>query len=452
MKNHTREGLIYSYVIINPLSLMRYMKSSPKKYLKTFWSNKTKILLILLTAAFIFLRFYELLERTHLGWDQADSAWAAKSILVDNPFRLEGVPIKGNTSIYMGPLYYYLIAPFYYFTNLDIIAAPIFAGVISLISVAIFFFISKKLFNIQIALIALFLYTFSFEIITFDRGQAAFVLIPTLSYMVFFFLYKIITGQAKYILALAAAIGFGFHVSITSIFYPLIVLLALPFFPRTKKTIRYILIGILIFFLFLSPMFFAMFYATHPTSNNFTNYLNTYYHGFHIRRLLQIAYDAFISFQDIFQYQLLRPLSFIIPILFVFFYAVKKPSRNRMLFSYLACLWIVIPWIVLGTYSGELTDYYFSLPRDIAFVMVAFLLNYLYTKRHVVLKGVVVIIFVSYAFYNLFLFSKGPYGNFLALTSMVKDTIRNKQIMEFKDRDPSFYIYYISTYSHARVR
>jgi 4-amino-4-deoxy-L-arabinose transferase-like glycosyltransferase len=424
---------------------MKFMKSASKRPLQFFWSNKTKIFLILLTVAFIFLRFYELLERADLGWDQADSAWAAKSILIDNPLRFEGVPIKGNTSIYMGPLYYYLIAPFYYFSNLDIVASPIFAGVISLISFVVFFTISKKLFNTNIALIALFLYTFSYEIITFDRVQAAYVLIPTLSYVVFFFLYKVITGHEKYILALAAAVGFGFHVSITSIFYPMIILFTLPFFPKTKKTIAYLLIGLLLFFLFLSPMPYAMFYAKQPTSNNFTNYFNTYYHGLHLRRLLQLLNDAFISIADLIHYQVLRPLAFVIPPLFIFLFSFQKRSRKRLLFSYMVCLWVVVPWVVLATFSGELTEYYFSLPRDIALVMMAFLLASLYTKRHFVLKGLTAVILISYALYNLYLCSQSPYGNFFPLKAMVNETIRNKQIMQFKDRDPSFYIYYVST-------
>jgi 4-amino-4-deoxy-L-arabinose transferase-like glycosyltransferase len=421
------------------------MKKIPQKYV-TFWLNhKSKILFTLLTIAFILLRFYQLTERAHLGWDQADSAWAAKSILEDNLLRLEGVPIKGNASIYLGPLYYYLIAPFYYFTNLDFIASPIFAGFVSVISFLLFFLITKKLFDTNTALIALWIYTFSLAVLKLDRAQAAYALIPIISYAIFYFLYKILTGQEKHILSLAAVLGFGFHIHLTTIFYPVIILLTLPFFPRTTKTVRYILLAIPLLMVFLAPMLYAMFFAKQATSNNFTNYGNTYYHGFHIRRVLQISHDAFISFQAIVQFQILRPLVFLIPPLFFFLYYMKKPKRNRLLFSYLLSLWIVVPWILLATYSGELTDYYFFLPRNIAIAIFAFLLMHLYTKKSVLLKGVVVLLLVSYAVNNLIVFSQTGHGNFLAIKKYVNDTIRMKQTIEFKDRDPAYYLYYMST-------
>lgn len=403
---------------------------------------------LLLLSIFIFLRFYELPERADLGWDQADSAWAAKSILVDNPFRLQGVPIKGNAGMYMGPLYYYLITPFYFFTNLDMLAAPIFAGVVSIISFVIFFYITKKLFGLNVTYIASFFYIFSIGVMVSDRVQAAYVLIPIVSYVGFYFLYKLITGNEKYILFLAAIIGFGFHVHFTTVFYLPIILLTIPFFPRTKKMLLYLLLAIPIFLLFISPMLYSLFIPKNSAGNSIGSYLTESYHGLHPTRILQLSHDAFISFEGILQFQILRPFVFLVLPIFVTVFYFTKPREKRkeaLLLSYLMILWILIPWFILATYNGELTDYYFSLPRDLAIVAVAFLIASLYKRKSVWIKLLIVILLSFYAINNLYLFSKILPGNYLSLEPGVKVAIRNKKPIEFKDRDPLSYTYYVYT-------
>lgn len=408
----------------------------------------TKIFFLLLLGAFIFLRFYQLSERISLGWDQADSAWAAKSILVDNPVRLEGVPIKGNAGMFMGPLYYYLITPFYFFTGLDMIAAPIFAGVVSVVSFLIFYYISAKLFTTKVALIASVLYTFSAAVISADRVQAAFVLIPIVSYAVFYFLYKVVTGNEKYILYLAAAVGFGFHIHFTTAFYIPIILLTLPFFPRTKKTLLSLLLALPIFLLFISPMLYPMFFTKQSGSSSIVSYLNTSYHGLHLRRVLQLSHDGFISFQTILQLPILRPLVFfVLPLFAIVFYRTKpnKERKEALLLSYLMALWIVIPWILLATYTGELTDYYFSLPRNLGIVMLAFLAVYMYEWKSVLPKLLVISLLTAFIGYNLFLFTRMSLGNYLVIKTSVENAVRNNTPIKFTDRDPLSYMYYVYT-------
>lgn len=410
--------------------------------------NKARIFFLLLVTIFIFLRFYQLPERAVVGWDQADSAWAVKSILYDNPIRFEGVPIKGDSSMFIGSLYYYLITPFYFFTNLDMIASPIFAGVVSVISFFIFYYITKKLFDTKIALVASFLYALSIGVISADRVQAAYVLIPIISYGVFYFLYKFLTGQEKYILYLAALIGFGFHVHFTTIFYLPIILLTLPFPPRTKKALLYALLSIPIFLLFISPMLYSVFFATHSGSNSLTNYLSASYHGLHLQRVLQLSHDGFISLQTVLQTNVLRPFVFLVLPLFAITFYLIKPKKERkhvLLFSYLVALWILIPWVVFATYNGELTDYYFSLPRNLGIAMVAFLAVYLYQKKTYLPKLIVIFLLTLFAGYNLYLFSKVGAGNYLGIKQHVKVTIQQNKKIKFKDRDPLFYTYYIYT-------
>lgn len=421
------------------------MKRKTAIFVKFCFKHKIKIIFCLLLSAHIFLRFYQLTERANLGWDQIDSAWAAKDIIVDKHLLLQGGPVKGNTGIYMGPLYYYLISPFYYFTNLDPIASPIFAGVTSIFGFLIIFFVTKKLFDANIALMALFINTFSLTIINFERVQNGIGLVVPVSYIVFYFLYKVITSGEKYIPWLAVATGFSFHVDFTSVFYPIIILLSLPFFPRTKKTVRYILLSLPLFLIFILPIVIVELQKGQSAPNSFVNLFNTTFHGFHLRRVLQLTHDAFIQFIVIFQYKVLDYFDFLIPPLFAIIYYFKNPKRERFLFSYLLILWIIVPWFVLATYRGELTDSYFSLPRNIFISILAYFTFILYKKKLVLIKFGLVSFWVFYAFSNLQGFFQPNNGNFLAVESTVGEEIKNKRVIQFKDKDPYFYVYYVYT-------
>lgn len=423
------------------MNLFEKIKKHHKKHFLFIHKNRTKILFFLILVIFVFFRFYELPERTILGWDQADSAWAARSIIVENHIKTEGVPIKGNASMTLGPAYYYLITPFYLLTNLDMIASSIFAGIISLLGFFIFYYITKKLFDTPTALVSLLIYSVSISVINFDRIQAAYVLIPIISYVVFYFLYKVLNGNEKFIPALAAIIGFGFHAHFTTIFYPIIILLSVPFFPRTKKALFYTLLSIPIFALFTSTLLYSIFFKN-TGSGSLTTYLNESYHGFHLRRFFQITNDAFISAEEILQFKLLKIFAIFITPLFIYIYWYIKRSRNKFIFCYLAVLWIIIPWIIFSTYSGELTNYYFSLPRNIVIAILGYLCIYFFKKKNIIVRAILISFGVAYFAYTLILFNKGPYGNYIGIKTEAKTMIKENKKIQFKDRDPLYYMYF----------
>ncbi|MCL4386320.1 MAG: glycosyltransferase family 39 protein [Cyanobacteria bacterium] len=156
------------------------------------------------------MRFYQIDTRNGFGWDQVDNAWAAKKIIVDHNFPLLGMVARGNSGIYIGPAYYYLISIFYWFTNLDPIASGIFAGLTSIFTFFTIFFVIKKLFSFNMALIAVFINTISFFAIMFDRTQWPDYLIPAVSLIIFYCLYQILLCKPRYLIFLAIALGFSF--------------------------------------------------------------------------------------------------------------------------------------------------------------------------------------------------------------------------------------------------
>lgn len=397
-------------------------------------------------AIFIFLRFFMLFERANLGWDQIDSAWAAKSILVDKHIFINGPAAKGNSGIYMGPLYYYLITPFYFFTHLDPIASPIFQAIISIGNIFILFFITKKLFGTNVALVASFISTFSITSMHADRVQSAFYFIVPMSYLIFYALYQVMCKKERYIFLLAVVTGLSFHVDFTSIFYPILILLAIPFFPRTKKTLLYILLAIPLFLLFLLPIFLPDFGAKHAMTSNVFGLLHNYYHGIHLKRILQLMSDAFISYGQILQFDILKYFQYLVLPIFMIVYYLLYPTKKTLMLFYLMVLWIVIPWIILSTYSGELTDYYFSLSRNIAIAILAFLTIFVYRQKFWLIKLLPIILWGIYAYYGLVDFVHYPQGDLISTEIHVKQTIKLGKRIPFADHHADSYIYYVYTH------
>ena len=320
-----------------------------KKYLKLLKNNKPLIVL----AIFLFellLRFYDINGKSPFGYDQVDNAWAAMNLIVNHKLPLVGMAAKGNSGIFLGPFYYYLISIIYWITNLNPIASGIFAGLTSIFTFWVIFYVSRKLFSAEVAIIAVFINTFLLPAIIFDRVQWNVNFIPSVSFIIFYVLYRITLGDFKKIIVLALLVGASLSVHFTSIFFPIIIILTLPFFPRNKETLKYILLSVPLFLIWLVPnIIFQL--QQKSAASNFTSYFHTYYHGFHLRRVVQLTGDGLIQFNSYSFLDKLIPLKFIAVPLFFLLYLYKSIPREKLIFCYLVLLWFIVPWFVFATYS-----------------------------------------------------------------------------------------------------
>lgn len=419
----------------------------PQKIVKKVIENKAKFFAVfLLFLVHVFLRFYQLESRFSLGYDQLDSAWAAKRIIVDHNFPLLGPANKLSSGIFIGPLYYYLISIFYFFTNLDPIAAALFAGITSIFSFFVLFFITKKLFSFNTAFLAVFINTISFSGIYFDRIQWEINFIPAVALIGFYALYRIVNGEEKYLMLLALALGLAFNVHLTvAVFMSVITILLMPFFPKTKKTIQYCLVSLAILLIFFSPLIIANFQTKSALSENVFQYFKESFHGFHLTRVSQLKHSAMIQIESFFTFSWLRPLNLIILPLFLIIYYLRQPFRKTFTFIYLTALWFIIPWFVLATYKGEITDYYFSSNRFMAIFIIAYLTTEFLKTKKILITLLIVIFGIYYSINNLQrFFSVKPTG-LSAVKASIRQTIQQEKVIPYKEASPDSYLYYIYT-------
>lgn len=415
---------------------------------RQFTRYRIGIAIAVLFLVHVYFSFYNLERWAVFGWDQLDNAWAALRILLVHKYPLLGMVAKQNSGMYIGPLYYYLVALFYFLTRLDPIASPILASTSALVSFWILYYVTKRMFSGSVALIACFIYTFSSYITLSERIQWPVTFIAPVGLLIFYFLSKILAGEVKYFIHLAVAFGISLHIHFTSLFYPIIILAVLPLVPMSAVTLKYIALSIPIGILFLLPQ--IIYYLKSPSAHGFgsySTYLESYYHGFHLRRLLQISHDAFIKFQSILEipYRSLRNgVFFYIPI-FLFSYLYKHVTAARLKLGYLLGLWIVVPWVVFSTYKGEISDYYFSSQLYIAVIVFAYITVWLWARKHMVLRGAIVLFWAYWTVVNIQEFYKMPEGHLTPGRVKALETIQRGQEIHFTEGDPQSYFgwYYL---------
>lgn len=421
-----------------------------KKLILFLKSHNKEIVLIFLFVSFAILRLYQLEERLGFSHDQLDNAWAVKKILLDHEYPLLGMVAKGNSGFHIGPFYYYLISPFYAFFGLDPISAGYIAFFTSAITFFAIFFVLKKILSYQIALIAVFIFTFSAFIIDADKTQWPVNFLVPISLGVFYSLYKIIQGHPKYLIFLAVLLGFSVSIHFTSIFFFIFTILAFPFFPKTKKTFYMILLSFPLFFIWLIPLIRAEIISNNSESSNLTTYIDTYYHGIHLRRFIQITHDAFIEFYLITKIKIIDIAGFLLLPLFWLLLFKKRAKKESLIIIYLCFIWILVPWIVFSTYKGEISNYYFYTTRPIALIVFSFLIYTVYSMKMLTVRVLVIAGLVIFGYSNTRSFiDSSKYGHLPgAKAKLIQDLNANK-IIENDPWNLEYYLY--SLYKNGKL-
>ena len=235
---------------------------------KLWWQVKQGksafVFLILILILATFLRFYRLPEyMTFLG-DEGRDALVIKSILVDHHIPLIGPPTSvGN--IYLGPLYYYMMAVPMAIFWLNPVAAAGMNAVIGVLTVFLVYFLSKRWFGKGSGIIAAFLYAVSSVTILASRSSWNPNPAPLFAMLAIYSLYKAQKGGSLNWFALAGAfIGAAVQMHyLALILIP--VCLAIYF---SKKPYRFtgLLSAVLSFIFVMSPLILFDF------RHNFLNY------------------------------------------------------------------------------------------------------------------------------------------------------------------------------------
>ena len=258
--------------------------------------NFSKIILGLAIIAFFFLRFYLVEQRIIFNWDQARDAQVVSQIL-SGQLTLIGPQVLGPDKFFLGPYFYYLLAPFYLLTRGLPTAMVWFLACYNLIFVALFWLIVKKLFSAKTALFALLLWAVNPSLVANDIISWNPVVIPLITIIIWYWCFLGFKENDNRLvwpfLGLTLGLGINFHFQMIFL-VPFVML----FFWLNKqlvnsKRIALAIIGFLVSFLplilfdlrhnFLNSRLLAKFFANGQEVKNIIAWgpvLRNFIHGF----------------------------------------------------------------------------------------------------------------------------------------------------------------------------
>lgn len=390
-----------------------------KKIKKYILSHKVEIVLlfaILILGAF--LRLYRISDyMTFLG-DEGRDAIVAKDILRGD-FTLLG-PRASAGDFFLGPIYYYMMAPFLFLTNLDPVGPAIMVALFGIATIFLVYYVGLKFFNAKAGLFAASLYAVSPLVIAYSRSSWNPNPMPFFSILTLYLLYVAVRGQSQKLFVVAGfllGIAMQLHYLTTFLGVIIFVFVLLGEIVVQRKGIlrRYILHYLELFVGFLvglSP--FLVFEARHGFPNIRTilrfvfednaskTYLGTSFMGnvtnvfFRLfARLLMkfpppeqvnVTIDPYLKFLQI--ASIILAFTAIIAIFFL------KDRLKVLLLS----VWLFFGIVLFGFYKQSIYDYYLGFMFPLPFILVGGMLSRVLEIR----KYKVGIVFVLIVFLGLF--------------------------------------------------
>lgn len=413
---------------------------------KVFGGWRYLLLFIVILALALYLRFhgYETDPTRFFGWDQARDAWKIRDI-IQGQLVLDG-PKTGIGNLHLGPLYFYLVAPFYLITKLDPVGSIYFLIFANIVNFFTLFVVTKKLFSLKAALFAVFLFAVSNYIIKQSMIPWNVSLVPAASTLIFYSIYRIKTqGKMYWYVILGGLMGFFFHLHFTAVFLPAIVILSL--FPYNKKfkTLFPLILSFLIASIFLIPTLLFNYQHSQGEYYRYTDFITHYTHGFHGRFFMTRLVESFVQFRLITFFPLISSvLQFIIPAAFFGLIFFEKDKKTKLL-GLLMLPWFIVPLIAFTVYAGPVSDYYYYFQMPLVIFIIIYLQIQI-LKKFPKLLYLLIALWVVYAISNTqeFWVKKTDGG----LNMSKRDALvhaKEGRIIEYHEGDIRSYLYEVWT-------
>lgn len=398
-----------------------------------FWKWGLVVFILILGT---FMRFWEMGERMQFTHDQVQNAWVMKSMVLDGHRPIEGMVAKGTTGFSIGPLYYYLLVIPYALFHLDPIAAGMFAATVGLITLLVLLLITRSLFTWSTALIAGYIYAVCWRVVMFDRIAWPVVFIPLLAIGIYYLSVRWLEGNVKSSVGLGTLLGLSFHFHFTAVLFAMIIAFVGVWTRWSWQKIRWMGAAFLCLAIFLAPLVLANWQSGGTQGNHMITYAQSYYHGLHARRILQLLPEMFIDLNGVIGIPGISQFGWIVLLVSV---ALLVQERK---FAYVLTMlaFFVVPLIAFSTYKGELTDYYYSLQRPLAVLLLAYILGRVWSTKKPWGYIIVLLVLVGYGSWHVQQLLHPGYISLPKLRQEAQAKAEQGIQVPFSEYDPNAYL------------
>lgn len=427
--------------------------------------NWEKVLLVLLIGVTLFLRLYQIDQRMTFLGDEGRDAIVVRRLLVEHHPPLLGPPTSiGN--IYLGPLYYYMMATAMAIGWLNPASAAMMVALIGTATVGLIYYLTRGWFGKLAALAAAFLYSISPTVITYSHSSWNPNPAPFFGLLAILGFYKShLSRNYLWLILVGVALAFVVQMHYLSlILIPIFGLLwAVELFGSKTKSYFFLgtVISVAVFLLLMSPLLIFdlrhNFLNYHNIEKFFTDRQTTVNLNFFnsLGRVLPIyksaLIDNYLSYGNVI---LNIVISFLIlaPLLV----ALRQYSKKRkMEWPYLVLgIWLVGALLGLSTYKQTIYSHYLGFVNPAPYILLGALISQL-KKPYDKVAAIVIVVALS-----LVTIPKNPLfyppNNQLRRTQEIaKFVIKESVNKDFnfaliaKNNYDAAYQYYLDLYGHS---
>ncbi len=412
------------------------------KFFKKHWLTVSFLLIIILG---MYLRFFKIESILEFGWDQARDAWKTRDILIGK-LVLNG-PRTGVGHMELGPLWFYLLAPFYYLTNLDPTGANYLNFFVNLFNFIAIFIVTKKIFGKKAALFVTFFYATNRYLIQINRVPWNVSPVPGVAMIIFYSIYKVVYEKKyNFIFLISFLTGLFFHLHFSFVFLPAIILFSFFLVKDKVKAFIYGLKSLPLFFIWFIPTIIYEFQSKNSNLNFLTNFYKYYIiKGFHLRFYLYRLYDAFIQFETVLSLPKINRYLVLIPPFLYFLFLIFEKDKKQKVLGYLILLWFLIPSLIYSFYGGTTSEYYMLMTSVLVIYIIYYFFNKIISLKNYFLIYISTFLLLFFCFFQIKdeLIKKERVNSLKYQKLSVKQRIKEKNKIEFNEGDIKSYLWHI---------
>ncbi len=386
-------------------------------------------LAVLITTA-IFFRFWRIRDYvTFLGDEGRDM------IVMRNIFTQHHLPFLGPTAsvggFYLGPIYYWMAAPFLLLWNFDPVGPSYMIAIFGVLTVVLLFKLLKESVGFWSAFLASFLYSTAPLIIRYSRTSWNPNPLPFFSLLLIYFLYL---GLSKKQLKYFIGAGLCFGVAIQLHYLAAILLListAIIFlnssFRSWPKIILASFAGFLITF---SPFLFFEVRHNFPNTKTILEFVTrgstVGYQHTNIFDKIKNAADRFLEFQTKIKTPIIRNSIFwLISALGVFTFLKNSKDSGKNLIISIGLIWFLGGIIGISLYQGAVYDYYYEFMYPAPFLLLGLIFGQLFLNK---IGKILAILFtiLTVIFFSFNGFYRTPPNKLINQTENIVDFVISK--------------------------
>lgn len=363
-------------------------------------------LVVILVALALFLRLYRISEfMTFLG-DEGRDLRIVRDLITHGNLVFIG-PMTSVGNMYLGPLYYYMMAPALFLSGLNPVGPAVMVALLGVLTVWLVWFIGRHWFGRTAGFLAALFFAISPVAIIYSRSSWNPNPMPFFALISIWGIYQV-WREKKYfwlpIVGLSVAAALQMHylglllLPALGIFW-LFSLLAIKDNPGQRKIfLKMTVISGILFLVLMSPL--ALFDLKH-NGMNFKAFQSFFSDRQTTVNLNPVRSDRFIPIINMTSSDLLlarqeafSPLASLVLVLLslVVFFKAKQKSALKLLFS-----WLGFAWVGLSVYKQHVYIHYLGFIYPAIFLLMGVILSFLLQKK--IIFQVIGTLLVSYLVY-----------------------------------------------------